>query len=391
MTFNKIKEFLKDSSGQISIMAVFLLIPLTVFIGGGVDLANRLNNQNKQQNALDMALLSAVKVEIDEIKYPSKAAQEEIRAVVFMQMFKANFGDENLPEISFVFGDKGMTANASDSVQTTFLKLANIDSMDFNVSASSLYPKQATFEIVLIFDATGSMGGIINTVKRNAINFTGDVLRSLEEKGVKLDSIYTKVISYKDYWVDRDPMFESRFYELPKENSAFAAIINPIRASGGGDLPESGLEALKFAIDSKSPARRVGVDANKLIVLWTDAEAIPLKNDRKAAANNGLVTTIRKRWLRWYPWYNRDTWRYPSGMPETLSSFKSLWNRDANAELLLFYGNRGRGANFYPWKQMKGWNRIEHVVSNPNNINYSTMINKISTKMSEMTKTRLTR
>ena len=377
-------SFFKNESGQIAIMLAILMMPLCIMLGGSLDFAMSLNRTNKMQNALDTALLASVIVKIDEKKYYGETAQQKYRKQIFLQIFKLNYKHPT-PKISFKFGKKGMEVSARDQIKTSFLALANIKTMDINISSSAIYPKETTFEIVLIFDSTGSMGRIINNVKRNAINFTDDILTNLASIGVKLDNIDTKVISYKDYWVDSNPMFQSKFYKLPTQKTQFAAIINPIRASGGGDLPESGLEALKFAMDAKSPSREPDIKTNKIIVLWTDAEAIPLKKERKSAVDKRLITTAGRR----SPWYRYGPRNYPSNMPQSLTAFKKLWDEDTNTKLLLFYGNRGRGKDFYPWKQMKNWAQIKHIIGNPNNIDYSDLIKEIAETIAQMSKAHL--
>ncbi|MGL1922330.1 MAG: pilus assembly protein TadG-related protein [Hyphomicrobiales bacterium] len=383
-SLNLISRFIKNERGQIAILMAVLFVPLAVLFGGAVDWAIKVNHSSKQQHALDAAILAAVVAIPDPIKHNSERKKRRFRKAIFRKIYKINY-DKKLPTFKFKFTKSGMSVTSLDEVKTTILALANINSFKITSAATALYKKDTTFEIVLIFDATGSMGGIIAKVKSNATNFTDDILTQLQTKGIQLDNIDTKVISYKDYWVDSDAMFESRFYHLPAEKQQFSAIISPIRASGGGDLPESGLEAIKLAIDAEAPSRIEGAIANKIIVLWTDAEAIPLKNQRKSAVDNGLITTSSS----WAPWYKRSDSRYPSGMPNNLNKFKRLWNQDKNAKMLLFYGKHGSGTNFYPWKQMKEWDRMKHIIGNPNNIDYSDLIEEIAVTISQMSKTRL--
>lgn len=78
-------------------------------------------------------------------------------------------------------------------------------------------------------------------------------------------------------------------------------------------------------------------------------------------------------------------------MPKNLTRMKKIWDENKNTKLLLFYGKNGQGANFYPWKQMKNWNGIKHIIGNPNNINYDDLIEEIATTISEMSSTRLSK
>lgn len=383
-TSNILRRFIKNERGQIAIMLAVMFVPMAIMLGGAVDWSIKVNQASKQQHAMDAALLAAVVATPDPAKHYNKRKKRQYRRSVFRKIFKLNYS-KKLPKFRFKFTDAGMTVTATDQLKTNILRLANIDTLEIKTIATALYKKESTFEIVLIFDATGSMGGIISKVKSNATNFTDDILTQLRAEGIQLDNIDTKVISYKDYWVDSDAMFSSRFYHLPAEKTQFSAIISPIRASGGGDLPESGLEALKFAMDAKSPSRIDGAIANKIIVLWTDAEAIPLKNERQSAVDSGLITT--SGW--WAPWYRRNESRYPTNMPNQLSKFKVYWDADRDTKLLLFYGKNGDGAEFYPWKQMQDWARMNHIIGNPNHIDYSNLIKQIAKTISEMSKTRL--
>ena len=381
--------FLKNECGQIGIMFALLIIPIVLFLGATIDFSFRQLKENKLQQSVDVALLAALKADTPEIRLENKKEKEKIREKIFQDVFAMNFKNENPISFKFKFKKTSMAVDLKTSVDTMFLNILSMNKLDVTVTSETSFNPGAGLEIVLIFDATGSMRGIISNVKRNAINFTDDLISNLKGKGVDIDNIETKVISYKDYWVDSDPMLESKFYSLPKENKEFSNFINPITAGGGGDLPESALEAIVLAMNSKSSKSKTGVTPNKLIVLWTDIEAIPLADERRSTLQNGLLESANIRWASWYPWYSRSAPNYPSGMPRSLNEMKGLWDKDIKAELLLFYGNGWGGVNFYPWKQMKKWPRTTHIIGNPNSINYSSLIDKISNTISKMTSLRV--
>lgn len=131
-------------------------------------------------------------------------------------------------------------------------------------------------DIVLCIDATGSMGGLINQTKANALQFYEDLNGAMSEKDKVVDNLRVKVIAFRDYYVDREKsMVESPFYSLPDEQEDYAAFVNPLAAEGGGDEPETGLEALSLAI--KSDWSSSGDRRRQIIVVWTDASAHPLE------------------------------------------------------------------------------------------------------------------
>ena len=58
------------------------------------------------------------------------------------------------------------------------------------------------------------------------------------------------MIAFRDYGVDSEPMLESKFFTLDGESGAFHEFVEGIEATGGGDEPESSLEALALAMKS---------------------------------------------------------------------------------------------------------------------------------------------
>ena len=67
---------------------------------------------------------------------------------------------------------------------------------------------------------------------------------------------------------------ESPFFTLPDDRAGFSEFVNGLVAQGGGDAPESGLEAVSLAINS--PWTTTGDRRRQVIVVWTDQPAHPL-------------------------------------------------------------------------------------------------------------------
>src|SRR3712207_1969358 len=106
-------------------------------------------------------------------------------------------------------------------------------------------------DIVFCVDATSSMRDLIEMVKGNVLRFNEDLQKAMEEEGKVIDSLRVKVIGFRDYYFDGEKaMQESKFFSLPQEKEEFANFVNPIRAEGGGDIPENSLEALVLAMNS---------------------------------------------------------------------------------------------------------------------------------------------
>lgn len=129
-----------------------------------------------------------------------------------------------------------------------------------------------TYNVDMVFciDTTGSMGGLLETVKNNALNFYDDVTKKMAEKGKIINKLRIRVISFRDYLADHEnAMLVTDFFNLPMQNMDFEKCIRGLNAFGGGDEPEDGLEALAYAIRSKWDTE--GMRKRQVIVVWTDA------------------------------------------------------------------------------------------------------------------------
>jgi hypothetical protein len=130
-------------------------------------------------------------------------------------------------------------------------------------------------DIVFCIDVTGSMSPIIDQVKTNALRFYDDVQSNLTAKGKNVDQLRVRVIAFRDFVADgAAALDESPFFTLPDERASFSDFVNGLIAEGGGDAPESGLEAVAVAIDS--PWTTTGDRRRQVIVVWTDQPAQPL-------------------------------------------------------------------------------------------------------------------
>ena len=108
-------------------------------------------------------------------------------------------------------------------------------------------------------------------------------------------------------------------------------------ADGGGDDPETSLEALALAIKSDW---LWGLKSRQLIVLWTDTSAHPLEHNLKAKPAN-----------------------YPPDMPPNFSALTDLWGDqnhvDTNAKRLVLYAPEAT-----PWPTIADhWENVLHYPS----------------------------
>jgi hypothetical protein len=194
-------------------------------------------------------------------------------------------------------------------------------------------------DIVLVIDATGSMSRIIDRVKERALSFYTDLDIIMKEKSKFVDQLRIRVVAYRDFYADppEDALHASPFFNLPEQAEAFASFVKRIKASGGGDEPETALEALAEAM--RSPWASGSTRRRQVIVVWTDASVHPLEHlaDHKPHG-------------------------YPTGLPRDFDELTDLWEgqgtMDANAKRLIVYA-----PDAYAWTDIA--NAWENVIHNP--------------------------
>ena len=139
----------------------------------------------------------------------------------------------------------------------------------------NIFGKKRNIDVVFCIDGTGSMAPCIESVKANAKRFHLEFVSAMTDLGSDIDSMRVRIIVFRDYKDDGDQsMVQSPFFELPQDSTEFDAYLADITASGGGDGPENGLEALYYAMKSDFTT---GSNDRQVIVLFTDAEALDLK------------------------------------------------------------------------------------------------------------------
>lgn len=224
--------------------------------------------------------------------------------------------------------------------------------------SSMAAPRGLTYAVDIVFcvDVTGSMTPIIDQVKTNALRFYDDVQTNLTEKGKTVDELRVRVLAFRDFEADGPAaMQESPFFELPRDQSHFSNFVNSLIAEGGGDAPESGLEAVALAIDS--PWTTSGDRRRQVIVVWTDQPAQPL-------GSTALPTELASR------------------VPANFSDLTDLWENEQGAmgsssKRLILFAPDGPG-----WSEVSGvWENVVHHPSQAggglSEVDYGTIIDSI--------------
>jgi hypothetical protein len=216
---------------------------------------------------------------------------------------------------------------------------------------------QYAVDIVFCIDVTGSMSPILDQVKSNALRFYDDVQKNLTDKGKNVDELRVRVVAFRDFKADgAAALQESSFFSLPEEQASFADFVRGLVPEGGGDAPESGLEAVALAIHS--PWTTSGDRRRQVIVVWTDSPAQPLDPATVPAP-------------------------YADKVPKDFSALTDLWENEqgvmgASSKRLILFAPDGPG-----WTDISGvWENVVHHPSKAgeglSDVDYGTIVDSIA-------------
>lgn len=189
-------------------------------------------------------------------------------------------------------------------------------------------------DFVICIDATASMAPYLDEVKANALSILQKYVEGVEEADYTLEQLRIKVIAFRDYKYDEEPMVESAFFTLPEERDAFESCLNGIEAKGGAGGAENALEALALAL--RSDWTTGGYRRRHIVLLFTDTGALPLGA-------------------------RADCPGYPGGMPKDLAQLGSWWYGTDPTLEGTYQPRAGRMVavvpNAEPWTELQAWCR----------------------------------
>lgn len=123
---------------------------------------------------------------------------------------------------------------------------------------------KGVMDIVLCIDATRSMEPCINELKNNLKNFIDSISSTILDGQQVTPDWRARVIYFRDLDADKEAI---RDFPFVSTSNALKTQLESIKAEGGGDAPESFLDAIYLAI-TKSEWRENALHA---VIAFTDA------------------------------------------------------------------------------------------------------------------------
>lgn len=148
---------------------------------------------------------------------------------------------------------------------------------------SSQEPKsRGVVDIVFLVDITGSMEPCISALKNNISQFIHSLTTRDANNSCPVSDWRARVVGYRDFVCDEIPFVDNPFVREPAE---LTAQLSGLHADGGGDEPESLLDALYKVVEigqtekgaqSEDPRLwRYRSSAARVVIVFTDASFHP--------------------------------------------------------------------------------------------------------------------
>lgn len=157
-------------------------------------------------------------------------------------------------------------------------------------------------DLVFLVDVTGSMAPVIDALKTNIGLFIDSLVQQDANNACPVRDWRARVVGYRDFDVDREPFAAHPFV---RDVDALKGQLNRLRADGGGDEPESLLDALyKVATwgsmepgaQTEDPQRwRARRTASRVVVVFTDATYKPTMviPEAKGGTVDDVINTLQ--------------------------------------------------------------------------------------------------
>lgn len=146
-----LRQFRRDASGNVAMLFGLALIPILIGAGVAVDYGRALIVRERMADAADAAALAIG-------SWPG-LSEAELKTKA-QQFFDANYPPDKIGAVGKLnvqlVGDD-IKVSVNGLVPTTFMQLANINTMDVGVTAT-ITKKERNIELALVLDTTGSMG-----------------------------------------------------------------------------------------------------------------------------------------------------------------------------------------------------------------------------------------
>lgn len=197
--------------------------------------------------------------------------------------------DENALELLDTSFDKKNNSISSNIDHYSTYMVVNVDTYFFDIDwrNEGNIINSGKADVVFVVDTTGSMGSAIKNVRSNINTFVSE----LEENNI---DIRLGLVEYRDIY--EDGTGSTKNYDWYSNVNDFKTKLSSLEVDGGGDIPESAVDAIRCARKMK-----FRTDVKKYIILITDANykdgvagdsSVTMEDEIKELISNEIVTSV---------------------------------------------------------------------------------------------------
>ena len=281
--FNRLLDFTAEDAGSIAPMFAICMLGVMGVLGVAIDYARASNWKTQLQMIADAAVMagsSQATLQPDQIR---------ITGEYFDAALTKNSPGLGIESVSITTpgADGTVVIDIKASMPTAIAGLWGNSDMPIEVRSSAARADGTrVLDVAMCIDATGSMQFLLDSVKTNAMGFFPALNAEFVARSIQpFDSVRIRPIFFRDYggngagghydvatggqvdkfpfgWVPR-PAGDARnygddvsmraapgFFDMETDAASLDSFVAPELESGGGDLPESGLECLNEAMMS---------------------------------------------------------------------------------------------------------------------------------------------
>lgn len=147
-----LSRLIDDRDGAVAIIVILVAVPMLLAVGASIDFIRAYNSRTELQSAADSAVLAAA------AKYKSGMPEAKI-AKTIDAFLSANGEFETAvagkPEVAS--DQSELCVDVTDAVPTTFMNLANIQSVPIGIRSCAALPGVKQLEIALVLDVSSSI------------------------------------------------------------------------------------------------------------------------------------------------------------------------------------------------------------------------------------------
>lgn len=178
------KSYKQNEKGTFAVLSAILLPCIIIAAGCALDLSRLLAAKTEAQGSLDAAVLAAA--------VAGRSEDSELKEIVinFLEGQRPGLsGAISLVEFNRSRNPNVLSASASGTLTTTFMKLVNIKELTFSITAEAKWATEQTIEVAMVLDNTWSMNGEKLQALKKAATELVSVLEKNKEPGGILRSV----------------------------------------------------------------------------------------------------------------------------------------------------------------------------------------------------------